>query len=108
MDECRAGDPVACTKLHSLELAPSLCVSIVWPSSQEDAGRIRTLMEAVALNISLDELFQSGVSSSTVSSLSLYCLRGFVCFYGMHYVSIFQVGSSDKVSSGSHSRYRVH
>ena len=68
-----------------------MAISIVWQSNQEDVSHLVTLMNTLSYRLFLSQIFS--VTSNEVSP-EVFFFRGMVCYYGLHYVSIFQDLSS--------------
>ena len=117
MNECRDGNKTARVRLHCLEAPAALYVSMTWGCAQEAPVLIQAFMDAVPLNFGMSDLFESsekqkrsrqssgkgfwskiaGLRSSKRRGLEpIYCLRGMVCYYGKHFVSIFQADTDDQ------------
>jgi hypothetical protein len=99
-------------KCYCLEPPLCLALSIVWSTDHESPDTVRSFIDIIATRIVLSDLFvghsslpfeslpytdrkspQSSSISSIVSARALsptYAFRGLVCYYGLHYVSIFQ------------------
>lgn len=101
--------PRVCTgkahvSLACLEAPMVLAISLIWPSDSVAAALIQGFLDVMEGHVSLSEVFFSGLDNSRVANGSripsslphcsnvqeMYIFRGFVCFYGKHYISIFQ------------------
>jgi hypothetical protein len=83
------------TQCYCLEPPLALAVSLVWSIARETAEVIGDLLSVITYSIKASDFFHSdGINSPPASpaesSGPTYVFRGMVCYYGMHYVSIFQ------------------
>mmetsp|Transcript_17164 Transcript_17164/g.28704 ORF Transcript_17164/g.28704 Transcript_17164/m.28704 type:complete len:455 (+) Transcript_17164:177-1541(+) len=82
--------------LSCLEAPQVLAVSLAWPGDSVPQSTIRQLLQVMEGHVWLSEVFSAtppDASCSVYQSRSdaeRYIFKGFVCFYGMHYISIFQ------------------
>lgn len=98
-------------RIYLLQAPLVLAFSFVWSSAREQAAILTEFLNLISFRISTLELFTSSMSESrssrpnstsdssnpTTSANSsssvvndLYVFKGMVCYYGLHYVSIFQ------------------
>lgn len=103
-------------KLYTLEPSLSLAISVGWTTPTESKETLSSFLSLMSYTINLSDLFdmhdspseksqkKSNLSSDYKSNKSVdigkegtnkkyspkYVFRGFVCYYGLHYVSIFQ------------------
>jgi hypothetical protein len=93
-------------KVHFFSLEPplALALSVGWGAATEEARTLRDFYSLISYQISLSDLFNTdSVSSGSVEGCGpSYTFRGLVCYYGLHYVSIFQDLS---VERGEESRF---
>ena len=74
-----------------LEMSPCLVISVVWESDEESPDTINSFLSVISYGINVNEMFSGNkYQSQTNDSTNVYVLRGLVCYYGHHYVSIFQ------------------
>lgn len=70
---------------YLLENPYALAVSITWSSERETVPVLQKFMSLIASSLSTAEMFQR-----TQAPNETYLFRGMICYYGQHYVSIFQ------------------
>jgi hypothetical protein len=74
-----------------LEPPLGLALSISWPNDHEVADNIQDFLALISYTLNLNDIFEfSKNQSGTKTDESTYVFRGLVCYYGRHYVSIFQ------------------
>jgi len=72
------------------------CLAVAWTSPHESPDTLRRFMQIVTPTMTLSEVFcADGPDSSNI-----YQFRGFICYYGQHYVSIFKDTRSYEVVRG--------
>ena len=72
----------------SLEPPLALALSVGWTQANEDSKTLRDFYSIISDTIQLSDLF-SGAGAGLTNGQT-YTFRGLVCYYGLHYVSIFQ------------------
>lgn len=82
--------------LSCLEPPQVLAVSLAWPADSVPQTMIRQLLDVMEGHVWLSEVFSASPPDSSLSvhmtrsDAERYIFKGFVCFYGQHYISIFQ------------------
>eukprot|EP00605_Chrysophyceae_sp_TOSAG23-4_P000083 GSChrysophyteH1.ASY1.ANO1.85.1 assembled CDS len=85
-------------RLICLDPPLALAISPSWSSNNVSADVLGNFYKLISKNLYLNEVFftpvddvsTSGSSTDTVNNGPVYLFRGMVCYYGLHYVSIFQ------------------
>ena len=81
-------------RMFCLEAPLALALSIGWTSTSEPLSTLRNFYRLVSRSLSLNQLYMPSGGATTDASDSSgspeYLFRGMVCYYGLHYVSIFQ------------------
>lgn len=92
----------ASTKCHCLEQPLALALSIVWGSNCEPLNLISDFLKLIGQRIVLSDICIISLTNDEMSipyidkdnplnsTAPVYTFRGLVCYYGLHYVSIFQ------------------
>jgi hypothetical protein len=101
-------------KLYTLEPSLSLAISVGWTTPTESRETLHSFLSLMSYTINLSDLFDMNSTQNTSKfygdfklnksddhinienedtnkkSSPRYVFRGFVCYYGLHYISIFQ------------------
>jgi len=78
-------------RVFCLEAPLALALAVGWTSTSESASVLRNFYRLVSRSIRLNQLFMPGGAAADNSDDGPeYLFRGMVCYYGLHYVSIFQ------------------
>ena len=64
-----------------------MAISLAWQSHRETTSKLESLMNSLTYKLHLAQVFS--ISSPEIAS-DTYFFRGMVCYYGQHYVSVFQ------------------
>ncbi|RYH12875.1 hypothetical protein EON65_37050 [archaeon] len=85
----------------TLEPPLALALSLSWPStSKQEKDNLTCLYDMISMRLYLNDIFSDDIhanaqqsESSSVASRAgpSYMFRGLVCYYGLHYVSIFHI-----------------
>ena len=100
---------------HLLNNPIVLAICITWTSSQEDIATLQALLDIITEQLSTEDMFTTVLSTtseftpttttntttSTPSREHLYVFRGMVCYYGLHYIAIFQDHTSTSTKTYS-------
>ena len=70
----------------------TIALAIQWTSQREDEKKLNHFMSIISYRLSPTDIFSK--QGLPKESLQPYFFRGMVCYYGLHYVSIFQDLSS--------------
>ena len=66
----------------------TIALAIQWTSDREDDKKLSQFMSVISYRLSPAEIFsKQGIPKDSVPQ---YFFRGMVCYYGQHYVSVFQ------------------
>jgi len=78
-------------RVFCLEAPLALALAVGWTSISESASVLRNFYRLVSRSVRLNQLFMPGGAAFDSSDEGPeYLFRGMVCYYGLHYVSIFQ------------------
>lgn len=78
-------------RVFCLEAPLALALAVGWTSTSESASILHNFYRLVSRSIRLNQLFMPGGAAFDSSDQGPeYLFRGMVCYYGLHYVSIFQ------------------
>eukprot|EP01038_Epipyxis_sp_PR26KG_P012103 gene12103-16196_t len=91
-------DGKAKVQFHSLETPLALALSVGWTNSTEEAETLRDFFSIVSYTVNYSDIFPKYGTSQDNNSGPSYIFRGLVCYYGLHYVSIFQNSEPNEVS----------
>lgn len=89
----------------TLEPPLALALSLSWPStSKQEKDNLACLYDMISMRLYLNDIFsddihanaqQSETSNTASRAGPSYMFRGLICYYGLHYVSIFQILQHD-------------
>eukprot|EP01031_Cornospumella_fuschlensis_P027135 gene27135-32779_t len=98
----------------TLEPPLALALSLSWPStSKQEKDNLTCLYDMIAMRLYLHDIFSDDIHANAQQSDTTngarregpsYMFRGLVCYYGLHYVSIFHILQNDSRTPGSPKR----
>lgn len=73
-----------------LEQPMGLALSVSWSQEYESSETIRDFLSLVSYTLKLSDVYDATIGKTTTLEGDNYLFRGLICYYGRHYVSIFQ------------------